>query len=446
MGLGLISIYQSIIDLVKSISTLGIETAGIKEIASSKNKEDLILNVSAIHRTITALACFGALICICFCYLISIWAFDSDRYVIQIALLSISIFFSIKSAGEILILQGMQKVSLIVKSTIVWNILSLIISIPLYYFFKINGIVAAFIIISIVTYLVTYYFRKKIDLAFRSVDKSILIQKGKRLIKIGIFLLLTTIQAQLTLFILKSFTIDILGLFWLGLVQATWTITNVYITLILSAMGSDFYPRLSSIIDNNIQVRRLVNEQIHFILLVAVPAVILLLLCSKFILTLLYSNSFQIAATLLHWILIGSFLKAISWAFGFILICKNRGLLFLGSDTLFSIIYLAISYIYIPTLGIEAIGIGYVIAYFVYLIVVYLLSRRISNFRLKNYNLKVGFVSLLLIIVSFTNIHYQTSYSLYIVGILSMLSISYSIYNLNKLFPLRSIYKSLKNK
>lgn len=425
---------------------MGIETAGVKDIAGAKNKEDLIFNASVIHRGIFLLAILGTIVCILCCYPISIWAFDSDGYTFQIGLLSICIFFSIMTAGEMLLLQGMHKVSYIVKSTIVWNILSLVVVIPLYYLFRLNGIVIGFIVISIITYLSTRYFRMKTRLNLQSVSLHIIVKKGKQIIQIGIFILLTTIQTQLTLFVIKSFTIDLAGLTALGLVQASWTISNVYISLILAAMSSDYYPRLGACIDNNTKVRKLVNEQILFILLVSTPIVIALLSSSKLVLTLLYSHIFANADNLLNWILLGSFIKAISWAFGFILICKNRGFLFLSADLLFSFIYLIISYYYLSILGIEAIGIGYVIAYSCYLLVVYILSYRISNFRWKSFNMKIGFGCLVLIFLCFyINLH-KTDYHIVISIILFIISCSYSIYEINKIIPLTSIYKRFKNK
>lgn len=446
VGLGLISIYQSIIDLIKSVSTIGIETAGIKDIASTQNEEELIETVSVMKQGIFFLSCIGSILCIAFCYPISIWAFDSDKYYLQIALLSVCVFFNILNAGEMLILQGLQKVSYIVKSTIIWNILSLVISIPLFFLFNINAIVLVFIVISIITYITNRFFREKIELKFVILPKSTIFTRGKKILKTGIFILLTTIQTQFTLFLLKSLIIDKLGLVSLGLVQASWTITNVYITLILSAMGSDFYPKLSAIINKNTRVRRLINEQVYFILLVSVPVVIFLLICSKLVLNILYSSDFELANTLLHWILVGSFVKALSWVFGFVLISKEKGFLFLFTDILFSLIYLVISFYLLPSLGIDAIGIGYLIGYLIYLGVVYLVSRRICSFRWNSNNLKTAVISSILLISTFCFIHYEIKYGSYLSILLFIVSVTYSIYQFNQILSLTSFYKKLKNK
>ena len=447
IGVGLISMYQSAIDVVKSISSLGIETTGVREIASvSENMQQLNQAVSIIHKWTFILASFGSSICLLFCYPISHWAFESNEYVIQIGLLSICVFFSTLAAGEAVILQGMRKISYMVKSGLIWNFLGLLIAIPLYYFFRNNAIVPVFILISIAMYLSARHYRKRIDVEISAVSYKIAINKGVAVLRIGSFIVLAAIQNQLSYFIVRSMISNYINIDAVGLFQAAWTITNVYFMIVLRSMGADFYPRLSAIVNSSPKTRRLVNEQTYIVLIVSTPLIISLLLFSKLILSILYTSQFIGAETLLNWQVLGTFLKILSWPLGFILLAKGKGLLFFVSEVIFSVFYLVSIYCLFPSFGISSAGIGYLIAYFVYLFTVYMLGRKLCNFRWIKENWIIIVSSLIPIVFIFYITEYQNYYR-FVIGVpLLILSVVYSLYKLHKVMPLNRILSVFKDK
>lgn len=447
MGVGLISLYQSTIDVVKSISSLGIETTGVREIASLSNDSKATNSiVSIILKWSLILAIFGASICILFCHPISRWIFDSDDYFLSVALLSICVFFSTLAAGEAVVLQGMRKISYMVKSGLIWNSFGLFIAIPLYYFFRNNAIVPIFIIVSIAMYISARYYRKKID--FKIIQTSIqsAYRNGISLLKIGSFIVLAAIQSQLSFFVVRSMISNYISIDAVGLFQAAWTITNVYFMIVLRSMGADFYPRLSNIANNRIKTRRLVNEQTYIVLIVSTPLIIALLLCSKLILSLLYTSQFAEAETILNLQVLGTFLKILSWPLGFILLAKGKGLLFFVSEIIFSLFYLGSIYLLFPQYGINSTGIGYLVAYSAYLLIVFIMVRKLCNFRWIMENCIIIIVTLIPILVTFYITEYQSSFR-YILGIpILIASIIFSLIKLNKVIPLRQILKVFNDK
>ena len=63
----------------------------------------------------------------------------------------------------------------------------------------------------------------------------------------------------------------------LGYFQAAWAISMTYIGFVLSAMGTDYYPRLTQTIHDRIKVNRLVNEQTEVAILLAGPVLTIIL-------------------------------------------------------------------------------------------------------------------------------------------------------------------------
>ena len=229
------------------------------------------------------------------------------------------------------------------------------------------------------------------------------------------------------------------GLEQLGLLQAAWTITNVYLKLILNSMSADFYPRLSAVSFNNKKTRKLINEQVNVMLIISVPIIVFLMLCSKLLLTLLYSSSFESAYTLLNWRTIGIFFKIISWALGFVLLAKGKGLLYFITDTSFSVIYLICIYFLFPYYQLDAVGIAYMITYISYFIIVYGLLHKIMQFRWQKEILLSGVVCLILILGTFYIAQFTDKNSIPLIIVCLTLSVTYSLYKLNKVCNLKTL-------
>ncbi|PXV67432.1 PST family polysaccharide transporter [Dysgonomonas alginatilytica] len=440
-GVGLISIYQSTLDMIKSMSSLGIETTGVREIAAihEDDKSRLYHIISIIDRWALIFATLGAGICLVLCYPISLWVFGDSSHSFEFALLSISMFFTILAAGQAVVLQGLRRISYMVKSAILWNTLGLLISVPLYYFYRLDGIVPVFIIVSIAMFLSAYFYRRKIDLESVPVSFDQLKKKGASVLRVGIFIVLASILTSFSFFLVRAFLSKNAGLESIGLFQAAWTITNVYLMLILKSMGSDFYPRLCAIIADNTKTKLLINEQTYIVLIVAVPMIVLLLLSSKVVLSLLYSFDFENAAAILNWQILGTFFKVLSWPLGFILLAKGKGLIYFFSETLFLLIYIGSMYCLFPFYNFDSVGMAYLIAYSLYLPLVFVLGRKLSRFEWTNENLTIGFISFILVLLAFCIVKYAPNYII-IAGIpLWVLSLLFSLYKLNKVFRLKSL-------
>lgn len=443
-GIGLISLYQTILDLVKTVAGPGFDTSGVREIASVSEKEDkqlLMENISLIDKWSLLFASFGAVICILLCYPISIWTFGNTSHSLQIALLSISIFFMILATGQTIILQGLRRITYMVKSAVIWNAAGLILSIPLYCFFRLDGIIPAFTVVSIGMYLSVLYYRKKLNIETIPVSLGTALARGKGMLQIGFFIFMSSILTTLSFFIIRAFISRYTGVAMVGLFQAAWTITGVYLMLVLKSMGSDFYPRLCTIISDNNKSKQLINEQTHIVLIISVPLIILLLICSPIVLSILYSSDFDGATTLLDWQVAGTFFKVISWPLGFILLAKGKGKIFFGTEIISFIVYPGTAYILFPTFGLEAAGIAYLVEYIIYLPVVFISGRKLCNFTWTKENRTIISVSFILILPTFIAAQYYPEYR-FIVGIpLFLTSLLYSLYNLNKVFPLKSLGK-----
>lgn len=441
-GIGIIGVLQSVIDIFRSTYSLGMDTAGVKEIAETGSKEDrfaLDETISRFNIWFLTMACLALLTCVFLCYPLSNWAFGSDRYASHIAALSVCIFSAILTTGRSTILQGMRKIPELAKTTIWGSLFGLVTTIPVYLVWGIEGIIPAFIISSFVSFLsVEYYYRKqRITFVDLSVKKAF--SSGLNTLKLGLYIVIAGIIGTVSMFLVRAFITRNIDVEATGLFQASWVITTVYLGLILRAMGSDYFPRLSAIVGDRKGVRTLVNEQTYIVLVVASPVIIGIIVFSAYILRILYSGEFMAAANILNWQILGSFLKIISWPVAFIMLARNKGLLFLITEIIFYTVYLFSAYLLYPKYGLDASGIGYFAAYVVYLPMVMWAGYKIADFYWDRNIIIMVIINAVLITAAFCLYIFSIPYAIIWSIIILCVSLVYSFYKLSKVFSFNDL-------
>lgn len=441
-GIGVIGVFQSIIDMMRSIYGLGLDTAGVRDIAnanSAPDKHQLDKTTTIFLRWFRALALLGSLTCAIFCYPISIWTFGSGKFTLPVAILSISILFAILTTGHSSVLQGMRRIGDMAKSSMLSSFIGLLITAPLYFFFGLKGITPAFLLTNIASFLcVELYYRKlhikTIKIPFKQVFKV-----GATALKFSIYIVIAGIIGTISMYAVRAFLINKMGIDAAGLFQAAWVITNIYLGLILRSMGSDFFPRLSALANENDKIKELVNEQSYIVLAIASPVIIGILMFSDFAISVFYSSDFIYADGVLRWQIAGTFFKVLAWPMAFIMLAKNKGALFLLTEVIFYGAYLLSSYLLLPQIGLDATGVGYLIAYIIYLPIIYLSGRFISRFSWNKEVIPMIVINIIFIAIAFYVTHYKEDY-MFLAGIaLLILSLVYSYFKIKKVFNFRDI-------
>ena len=444
-GLGIIGLYQSVIDMIRAFSGLGLDMGAIRDVAqaNSNGEEEVNRTVSVFKRWFLFTAILGAAICVIFCIPLSKWTFDDDRHALKIALLAIVIFFIAITAGKSVVLNGMRQISFMAKASVCESVFGIFIIVPVYYFWGNDGIIPVLIFNALLVYFCTSCFYKKLKIKTVDISTQETIKTGSKTLQLGIFIILGSIVNTCSMFAIKAYiSRDLGGVDSVGLFQSAWAITMVYIGLILGSTGSDIYPRLCAICDDKDELRKLVNEQTYIILILTIPIVVAMLLLPDFTLRLLYSSKFVGAESILSWMVIGSFFKVLASPIASIMLAKNKGVLYLLSEVIFFVSFLGAAYLLSSSMGIAAVGVGFLVAYIIYLAMCYIIGRSISGFGWNNNIL----IMIVIAAIIFGATYYSTTHleGLTLIlcgGILLIIAISYSLFKLLKVFDI----KDLKN-
>mgnify|MGYP000857318647 CR=1 FL=1 len=443
-GVGIIGIYYSVINMIRSAAGLGIDTAGVREVAEINSTGDETL----LHKTVNrynlwflSTALIGLFLCIVFCYPISIWAFGNDRYTLAFAILSVCVFLAILTAGRSTLLQGMRRVSYLAKSNILSSLISLVVAVPIYFFFGTEAIVFAFLLTFLISFLCVEFYYRKLHIPRMKVIGKEAFLAGLKPLRLGIYIVIGAFISTVSLFVIRAFITRNLGIEAAGLFQSAWVITNIYLGLVLQSMGTDFFPRLSAIAGNENKVRELVNEQTYVALVVASPIIVAMILFSSIAISVLYSSEFSFADSILRWQVLGTFFKVLSWPMAFIMLAKNKGAIYLFSEGLYYVVYLLSAYLLYPIYGLLSAGIAFFIAYLVYLPVVFIIAFRLSAFRWNRDVVIMSLVNLVLVISTFLVSTYvaDTIEGIILKCILMVVSLIYGYYNLRKIFNIADL-------
>jgi PST family polysaccharide transporter len=442
-GIGLMGLYGSITDLTINIAGMGINSSGVRQIAEAVGSGDTerIARTAVVLRRISIfLGALGAIFLIGFAGPISTLTFDSNQYTTDVALLSIVVFFNLVSAGQGALIQGMRRISDLAKMGILGTLYGTLITIPLIYFLREEGIILSLIIVAAMTYLTSWWYSRKIQIESISVPSFQVKKEASALLKLGFAFMVSGLMMTGAAYVVRLIIVRKVGFDAAGLYQSAWSLGGLYIGFILQAMGADFYPRLTAIANDDSECNRLVNEQAHVSLLLAGPGVIATLAFAPLVIAVFYTSKFQGAVEILRWLCLGMTLRVISWPMGIIIVAKGVQNLIIFSELAWTFVYLGLAWICVSTFSLEGAGIAFFGSYIFHVAIIYAIVRRLSGFSWSSANMKTSCLFLTLITVIFCSFYiFPPLWAMGVGALAVLLSGIYSIQVLLNLISMNNI-------
>lgn len=443
-GVGIVGILTTATDMVRNFSSFGLPFSGVRDISIANAKEDdleIARIVKVFNKWILITAFIGSLITLGFCLPLSWFLFNSDIYTVGIGFLSISVFFSTLAAGYQSVMQGKRAIVLMSKATITANLFGTIVSVLFYLVLKNNGIIPSLIVMGFVNYLVIYFFYKKLKIPkYKKIPFLESWVTAKVMIRIGFFTIIVSIVEQIVSLGLRAFLSDKSGIDGVGLFTAANTIATMYLSIVLNSMASDYYPKLSSIHDDNYKLSSAVNNQLYIVLLLASPIIIGMVGFAELAIKILYSSKFLGAVSVLKWQIVGDFFKIIAWPFGFVFLAKGLGKLFVFTNVSYTIIYIACVYLSWDKFGFLSIGLSFFIAQFFLMVFICLYSNLRFGINISSKNVKVIVVMFILLAIAFCSHEYFIGTFRLVLSVTSLLfSIIYSLYALSFIINMKML-------
>ncbi|MEI7983102.1 MAG: O-antigen translocase [Bacteroidota bacterium] len=449
-GMGIAGLLNSTTSLIGGLTNFGLSTSAVRDVASANgtgNATRIATIVTVLKRWVWVTGTLGLLAMLTLSPWLSDLTFGNSDYCLAFVWISITLLFNQLTTGQLVILQGMRKLKYLAKASLTGSALGLVITIPIYYRFGIDGIVPTIIIASIISLLLSLYFGKKIKLEPVRVSRVRTIAEGRNMLTMGFMISLSGLISLGTSYLVSIFIRHTGGVAQVGLFAAGFAIINNYVGLIFTAMGTDYYPRLSSIAYSNDLCKQTMNQQAEIALLILVPILIVFLVFIKWVIILLYSNNFIDVDEMLHWAALGMVFKAASWPIAFILLAKGASKLFFLNELFTNLYILVLNILGYHLMGLTGLGISFLIGYVLYLSQVLILSKIKYHFSFNNSFIHIFIIQMFLVLGCFILVKTTNSPYSYIIGVLLIIiSTWYSYVELDKRIGMKSLIIKFKEK
>lgn len=399
-GFGLMGLYGSISNLAQSIAGMGINSSGVRQIAEAVGtgeNERIARTVAVLRRTSIILGLLGAVLLVAFCRQIATLTFGDDQHATDVALLACAVFFSLVSGAQGALIQGMRRIADLARMGILGAFFGTIISISLVYLLREKGVVPALVGIAAMSIVTSWWYSRKVQIDPVSMSIPQVRQEAAGLLKLGFAFMASGFLIMGAAYAVRIIVLRQVGLEAAGLYQSAWTLAGLYVGLVLQAMGADFYPRLTAVAKDNSECNRLVNEQAHVSLLLAVPGAIATVTFAPLVISLFYSAKFGASVGVLRWICLGMIFQVISWPMGFIILAKGEQNYFFWSELAWTVVNVGLAWICVRSYDLNGAGIAFFGSYVFHGLMINLMVRRLSGFRWSAANRQTGLLFLSLV-------------------------------------------------
>lgn len=437
-GMGISALFNSASNTIQRFSSLGLNQSIIRDVATETEdigERENVIRTSLHLANLTAL--IGLLVCVAFCVPLSRLTFGDGSYWWQFMILGIGVAFAIVSTGKLSILQGLHEVKRISRASLVGGLTGLCVGIPLYYIFGNKGIVPAIVAVAIAYY--TFYsisLKKCFQFTTKARPWKQYWPIAKNLLMLGVVLMSGDVITNLVTYLINLFVRIFGSVDDVGLYQAAHSVTYQFTGMIFAALAMDYFPRLSSVAENNEEMKNTVNRQSEIVAWLTTPAMVLLILAAPLIIRVLLSENFHVIIPLLRWMGAGMLLRAFSFPMAYVTFAKgNKKVYFILEAITAPAITLILSCLFFHWLGLVGLGVALVADNGFCLILYYIVNRRLYNYNFSKAAIINYIIGLLMVGGSFTFSFFSSealSYSL--MGALAALSLGWSFVSLKRHF------------
>lgn len=382
-GAGLWGLSWSITELARGIAGMGLNGSGVRQIAAAVGTGDgqrIARTVLTLRRVSRVLGLFGAVMLCVLSVPVGRLSFDDGHHTGAVMLLSLTVLFGIVSQGQNALLQGVRRIADLAKDTILGAVFSTLVGIPIVYFFREQGIVPALVCVSFFGVLTSWWFASRVKVESVTMTARETYDEASALLKFGAVFMVSGLMTLGVSYLVNIILMHRMGKHEVGLYQAAWLVGGYFAGFILQAMGTDFYPRLTAVANDNAKCNQLVNEQSEVSLLLAGPGLVATLTFAPLAIRVLQSVEFLPAVDILRWVSLGMLLRVLAWPISFIMLAKNAQKVFFISELISNVVYIGMVWFSVGIWGVKGVGIAFVALYALYVVAVYFIGRQLSGF------------------------------------------------------------------
>lgn len=368
-GIGIFGLLNSALETIFALTQLGIRQSAVRNLASAPPGA-LLSTVCAVRCWAFWLGIAGTVLTAILSPWLSSVTFGGTGNWWMFAALSVTVFFSSVNNGEAAVFQGLRRFRKLAACSLAGTVGGLTLSIPLFYFWRIDGIVPSFIAYFLCAWIAMGWYREHVPAPASTQTFKANLRIGSRFVTLGLYLTLTSITANLISYAFMAYLNHVGDLELTGCYNAGFTLVNRYAGLVFAAISMEFFPRLSGVATSRHRTGIFVSNQLHMVLTIIVPVATVFIAATPLLIRLLYSGEFMRIEPFVVWGSVGTVLRAVAWCMSFVILARGDGRVFLATELTSGILSLLFNIIGYRLLGFTGLGFAYIAWFFCYSLIV----------------------------------------------------------------------------
>lgn len=372
-GMGLVTLFNSVATFISNSTNLGISTSAVKHISEIDDPKEAAHYINIIRLWCLVTGMLGMALCIMLSPLIDDFTFAWGNHTLHYLLLSPMVVLTAMAGGEMAVLKGLRKLKALAKSQVFTMLASLVITIPIYYFFGEQGIVPVLVLVALASLVSTLVFSNSVC-PYRLADVKA-IGEGLPMVKLGIAFMFSGMVGSGAELLIRSLLNRMADLSVLGLYNAGYMLTFTYAGMVFNAMETDYYPRLASVNGDSESESLLANRQMEVSLLLVSPMIIALILLLPVLIPLLFSNRFVDVVPMAQVAILSMLWKSVTLPIAYIPLARGDSKMFMVLESSYYVVLVALVVVGYQWLGLYGTGVAMLLAHIFDLIIEYLTAR-----------------------------------------------------------------------
>lgn len=379
-GYGYYGLLQSFIAVAALIAGMGVPTAIVRMGAAAVEQGDGTAIANLRRAAWLLFAVLGTIALLAVALLrrqLSVFVLGTPDQGRTILVMSLALLATVAANVQVGTLNAYHRVNALAKYGVANTIFSSTMSIGAVLIWRVQGVPIGIIVGALMTFLISRYFSyKEVGRVNSAATREGTLKAAMSLLRFGFpytasMFVGTGVQLGLPIIVLHLLTPESVGYY-----RAAVAISVGYLGFLVTAMGQDYYPRVSAAAHNPSALVDLVNAQHRLVMLVAVPMILGTLALIPILVPIVYSAKFTPTVDILEWQLIGDIFKFASWTMSFAILARSSAVLFFLIELAGGIITLMSTWVSVRFLGLTGLGVSFLVTYVLYYAIVWMVIRR----------------------------------------------------------------------
>lgn len=372
-GIGQLGLLVALSGTVATLGGLGLATSGVQRVSVTREDDEAASAQRGLLLGSSVLALAAGVLTAVLAPWFGLSPTGPDRWVTGLA-----VALTIASAGQVALLNGLGLVRQIAWITGVSAVAGTALTAVALLAAPQWGIATALLAPLAMTFGLGWWFRQGQGAQGRGVPWRKLGPQVRQMLSLGAVVAVGTGIGLLGQYVARWYIQREFGAASLGQYQAAWSVTMLYLGVLLSAMSIEFFPRISRMVETGAvgEISTAVGQQIQLVLGLSLPVICLFMLFSDQVMLLLFTPAFADAAPIARQQFLGDVFKLAAWAIAYTLLARNAKLIMFLSELVWITVYLLLLTLFRQRLGFEGVGWAYAGAYAAYFVFCVLAYRR----------------------------------------------------------------------